>query len=154
MLVLPFPSRCCAADTSWFLSDRAPSLLTHQKLSSPPTGFFLHVRYSIGWFFFSTQCNSLQPQWGHFNIIHCFRNTLQTNWASGDETHGHLWHCYSSRDLCHFTSFWVIYMKPASTKMTFTVPMICTLLPLKWLYLDSYLYFFWLVKTKLASFFI
>lgn len=97
--------------------------------------------------------HSLQPQWGHFNIIHFFRNTLQTNWASGgkENTQSHLW-LATLGDFCPFMSFWVIYMRPALTKMTFTVPMICTLLPQNdciWTLICT----LWLVKTKLASFY-
>lgn len=101
------------------------------------------------WVFFHP-VHSLQPQWGHFNIIHFFRNTSQTNWASGEDTQSHLWFA-TLGNFCPFMSFWIIYTRPALTKMSFTVPMICTLLSQNdciWTLICT----LWLVKTKLASF--
>lgn len=76
-------SPCSAADTSWFPSDRAQAALTHQKLFSP-LGFSSMYSTVLGVFH---PVHSLQPQWGHFNMIHFFRITLQTNWASGENIH-------------------------------------------------------------------
>lgn len=85
-------------------------------------------------------------------MIHFFRITLQTNWASGENIHK------ESSFICFFRgtavpsqAIRVIYMRPALTKMSFTVPMICTLLPQNdciWTLICTS----WLVKTKFASF--
>lgn len=53
-----------------------------QKLFSP-LGFSSVYSTLLGVFH---PVRSLQPQWGHFYIIHFFRNTSQTNWASGENT--------------------------------------------------------------------
>lgn len=87
---------------------------------------------TVQYWVFLHPVHSQLPQWGHF-----FRNSLQVN-SFGDRKimHGHPWFA-TSGEFCPFTTFWVIYTRPALTKMTFTVPMICTLQPPKWLYLVS-----------------
>lgn len=66
---------------------RYPSPRCPIRNSSLSSGFFLQVQYWV----FPHPVHSLQPQWGHLNIIHLFTNTLQTNWASGENTQSHLW---------------------------------------------------------------
>lgn len=111
-------------------------------------GFFLHVQFSIGCFFFHP-VHSQQPQWGHLNIIHFFRNTLQTNWASGEEQKESSLICYF-RERVPSWAFELFIMRPALTKTRITVPMICTLLPQNdciW----NLICILWLSKTELVS---
>lgn len=84
-----FSSWCLAVS---MLSCRPPGFLWSGSLTADQSetllssGFFLHVQFSIGCFppsaFTAASMRSL-------HIIHFFRNTLQTNWASG-ETHKEL----------------------------------------------------------------
>lgn len=140
---LPISMLCCR-HTPGFLLIRV-GLCWPVRNSSSLFGFFFHVQNSIGCFH---SVHSLQPQWGLFNIIHFFRNTLQTNWASGEKKQSSLIYGTSAPSW----PSWVIYTRPALTKMSFTVPMKCTLLSQNdciWTLICT----LWLVKTKLASFY-
>lgn len=104
-----FSSWCLAIS---MLSCRPPGFLWSGSLTADQSetllssGFFLHVQFSIGCFppsaFTAASMRSL-------HIIHFFRNTLQTNWASGEtHTKSYLWFA-TLGDFYPFTSFWVIY---------------------------------------------
>lgn len=109
---LPISTLCCR-QTSGFLLIRVSHLLTRQELFSPP-GFSSMYSTVLGVFH---PVHSLQPQWGHFNIIHFFRNTLQKNTGlQGENTQRVIFHLLLPGP---FVPSQVIYMRPALTKLSF-----------------------------------
>lgn len=110
------------ADTSWFPSDGLVPcwpIRNSSLLWAFPPCTVLGVFHPV---------HSPQPQWGHLNVIHFFRNTLQNEPGFRGRAEGVVFDLLLRGPFGPFTRFWVIYMRPALTKLSFTVPMICTLL--------------------------
>lgn len=129
---------CCSCHLFFPLASSDSADWSETLLSS---GFFLHVQHSIGCFppgaFTAASVRSLK-QTTQLYLAFVENSNL---WISFFGRRGRL------RPPHPFMCFWVIYMRPALTKMTFTVPMTCTLLPQ-----NDCICTLWLVKTKLDSF--